>query len=136
MFRWLCAHTRLGEFFFATGEAYFCFLLALRPAEGAGAFDETGVKSPEGVRAAVAGLEKYRERFIEWPPDSTDPGLYRSEEDHLGPLREYVRKNYHLVKLLESPTGDAFVEIRERNHRKNGRAPMGLGTIEFFNFKP
>jgi hypothetical protein len=66
MLRWLSAHTRPGEFFFATGQGYFYFPLALRPAEGAGAFDDTAVTSPEAVRAAVAGLEKYRGRFIEW----------------------------------------------------------------------
>ncbi len=98
MLRWLFTHTRPGEFFFATGQFYFFFPLALRPAEGAGPLDNTGTTSPEDVRAAVAGLEKYVGRFIEWPPDSTGPSLYRPEEDHLAPLKEYVQKNYHLVK--------------------------------------
>jgi len=115
MLKWLSSHTRPGEFFFATGQAYFFFPLGLRPAEGAGAFDNTGATSPEDVRAAVVGLEKYAGRFIEWPPDSTDPSLYRPEEDHLAPLKEYVEKNYHRVTQFGSPGGTEGGEIWERN---------------------
>jgi hypothetical protein len=112
---WLSSQTRPGQAFFTAGQTGIFFPLALRPVDKTPGYDNTGGTRPEDVLAAVAALEENHVRFLEWPPGSYDPRFYRPEEDHLAPLREYVQRNYHLVKRFESPTGDEFEEIWERN---------------------
>jgi hypothetical protein len=115
LFSWLSSQTRPGQPFFTAGEPGIFFPLALRPVDKTPGYDNTGGTRPEDVQAAVAALERNRVKLIEWPPDSYDPKFYRPEEDHLAPLKEYVQRNYHLVKRFESPGGDEFEEIWERN---------------------
>jgi hypothetical protein len=115
MFQWLACRTRPGDPFLAAGQLGALFPLALRPVDEASGYDNGRATLPKWVESAVAALERYRVQFIEWPPDSIDPSFYRPEEDHLAPLREYVQRNYHLVKRFESLTGDEFEEIWERN---------------------
>jgi hypothetical protein len=115
LLRWLSSQTRPGDFFFPARQPGILFPLALRPVAKASGYDNTGATRPEDVQDAVAALEEYHVRFIEWPPDSTDPSFYRPEEDHLEPLREYVQKNYHLVERFGNRTGDEREEIWERN---------------------
>ena len=115
MVQWLSSRTTPGDFFFAPGGVGFLFPLALRPAGETSGYDDTDATRPEHVQSAIAALEKYHVKFIQWPPDSTEPRFYRREEDHLGPLKEYVQRNYHLVKHFDSPAGDEWEEIWERN---------------------
>ena len=115
MVQWLASQTKPGEFFFAPGEPGILFPLALRPVDESGGYDNTDATRPEYVQSAIAALERRRVRLIQWPPDSTEPRFYRREEDHLGPLKEYVQRNYHLVKHFDSPTSDEWEEIWERN---------------------
>jgi hypothetical protein len=115
MMRWLSSRTQPGDVFLATGQIGILFPLALRPVDEASGYDDTSVTRPEWVQNAVASLDKYRIRFIEWPPDRTDSRFYRAKEDNLAPLREYVERNYHLVKRFDGPAGDDLGEIWERN---------------------
>lgn len=111
---WLSTQTRPGDYFFAT-EPGIIFPLALRPLGETPGYDNTDFTRPEQVQSAVVALERHHPRLLQWPPDSTDPRFYRREKDHLGPLKEYVQRNYHLVKRFDSPTGNAGEEIWERN---------------------
>jgi hypothetical protein len=115
LLRWLSSQTRPGDFFFAAGEPGIFFPLALRPVGETPGYDDTDYTRPKQVESAVAALERYRTRLIQWPPDSTDPKLYRPQGDHLEPLRKYVQRNYHLVKRFDSSTSDELEEIWERN---------------------
>lgn len=115
MMRWLSSRTRPGDVFLATGQIGILFPLALRPVDEASGYDDTGATRPEWVQNAVAVLDAYRIRFIEWPPDRTNPRFHRAKENNLAPLREYVNGNYHLVKRFEGPAGGDLGEIWERN---------------------
>ncbi len=114
MLQWLSSRTKPGEFFFAPGDPGILFPLALRPVGESPGYDNTDATRPEQVQSAIAVLERYRVRLIQWPPDSTDPRFYRREGDHLEPLKEYVQRNYHLVKRFDSLTGEEYEEIWER----------------------
>jgi hypothetical protein len=111
MLRWLSSRTRAGETFLATAHARFIFPLALRPVDETSCYDNTRATRPEWVQSAVAALEKYRVRLVDWSPDGLEPSVYRPQEDHLEPLRKYVQGNYHLVKRF----GDGAEEIWQRN---------------------
>jgi hypothetical protein len=113
--RWLSSQTRPGEFVLGTGKLDFIYPLALRPVDATSGYENSRATRPEWVQSAVAALERNRVRFVEWPPDSIDPSFYRSEEDHLAPLRDYVQSNYHLVRQFENPAGDELAEFWERN---------------------
>lgn len=115
MMRWLSFRTQPGDVFLATSQIGILFPLALRPVDEASGYDDTSVTRPEWVQNAIASLDKYRIRFIEWPPERSDPRYYRAKEDNLAPLREYVERNYHPVKRFESSDGDDLGEIWERN---------------------
>ena len=115
LMRWLSSRTEAGELFMVTGDGYFLFPLALQQVGEVSGYNNTRATRPEGVQSAVAALSKYRVRFVEWPPGQSDPKFYVPEEDSLGPLREYVMKNYHLVKRFESEDANAPEEIWERN---------------------
>jgi hypothetical protein len=115
MFQWLADRTRPGDFFLGAGRVDILFPLALRPVDESSGYDNARGTRPEWVESAVAALEKYRVRFIEWPPDSIDPGFYHPEDDHLSPLREYVQGNYHLAKRFMDLNGNVVGEIWERN---------------------
>jgi hypothetical protein len=115
LLRWLALQTQPGEFVFAGDAPGIFFPLALRPVGQTPGYDNTGFTRPEHVRSAVAALERQCVRLILWPPNSTDPRLYRPEEDHLEPLRKYVQMNYHLVKRFDSSGGGEFAEIWQRN---------------------
>ena len=112
---WLSVHTRPGDVFFSAGETGIFFPLALRPMDRTTGYDNTGFTRPEDVQNAIATLEKYPMRFIEWPPGISDPKFYLAEEDHLGPLKKYVQVNYHLVKRFDSLYGSESKEIWQRN---------------------
>jgi hypothetical protein len=114
---WLASRVRSGEFMMTTNEPGIVFPAGLRNPMKAHAFDDTGSTRPEEVQAAVAALEKYRVRFVEWPPAVTNLNFYHYQlEDNLEPLRKYVQKNYHPMKKFgTSLMADETIEIWERN---------------------
>jgi hypothetical protein len=115
LFRWLSPRTRPGEFFLAGMHFELFFPLALRDPAEVSDFDNTDFTRPEQVQNAVAALERHRVRFIQWPPSIRSAGLQHPEEDHLDPLRAYLREHYHLAKRFDSATEDEVEEIWERN---------------------
>ncbi len=114
---WLSSHTEPKEIFFAGDGKGLFFPLALVARDKDVGYDDTGQTRPKDIQDAIATLEKYHVRLIQWPAESCDPRFYRAEEDHLAPLNEYVRMHYHEVKRFGSPddTQNTFVEIWQRN---------------------
>jgi hypothetical protein len=115
LMRWLSARTRPGEPFLTTHGGYFLYPLALRQVGEAFGYTNTRATRPEWVQNAVAALSRFRVRFVAWPPAETDPKFYIPQEDSLSPLKDYVMKNYHLVKRTGGDEANGPEEIWERN---------------------
>lgn len=112
---WLSAHTHPGEIFFSAGDAGIYYPLALRPMDKTTDYDNTGFTRSQDVQNAIDTLERYRVRLIEWPPGVCAPEFYRSNEDHLAPLRSYVQLHYHPLKAFAGTEGAYRMEIWQRN---------------------
>jgi hypothetical protein len=102
--QWFAARTYAGETFF--NEPFVAFALSL---ESPGPIDyvlPSEFTRPEQVDALLKSMTAHQTRFIFLYPEIYGP---IQAGDNLGPLREYVAKNYHLAK--EDRTGQMW----ERN---------------------
>ena len=113
MLDWLSVNTRPGELFFSTCDAGITFPVALRLL-GESGYDDNGTTPPQSVQSAIATLEKYDVRLIQWPPCQTPARYYHPDEDHLAPLRKYVQANYRMIESFGGNAGSQREEIWER----------------------
>jgi hypothetical protein len=114
---WLSSLTSPGDIFFAVDGKGMFFPLALRPMDKTVGYDHTGETRPEDIQNAIATLQKYHVKFIQWPAQGCNPAFYNPDEDHPAPLSDYVQMNYHRAKRFGNPVDghSAFVEIWQRN---------------------
>jgi hypothetical protein len=100
---WIRDHTRPVEYFYDLGfPARECFYLNLRNPSPLPYVTNDGYTPPEHVAEVVRSLEQHPTRYIAWSPADVElihPAVNPSE-DHLQPLREYVRSRYRLVKVF------------------------------------
>jgi hypothetical protein len=136
---WLCQQTHPGELVFAPASTEDLFPLALQDPSDVRFFTTNAYTRPEQVSSAVAALEAHQVPMVLSVPSlgfqvsydsrgneaESSRGYLRSlfhaikawmigdeesREDNLGPLRDYIRIHYHLVKVLVDQT-----EVWERN---------------------
>jgi hypothetical protein len=109
--RWVAERTEPGDYFFA--DPHICLALRLRDPSRVPFLRPTDYTRPEEVEDAIRALEQHRVRFVGWYSDldneSTDPA-----GDHLGPLRAYLRKRYH-VAVSFSNSHEIWYQVWERN---------------------
>jgi hypothetical protein len=106
-YKWLASHTHPSELFFdCFGKAY--FLLGLRSPAVVSFLSGTDYMRPDQVRNLIESLERHRVSPVLWCTD-LGPGGIRPD-DHLGPLRDYLRAHYHAA---EAPEDSA--QVLERN---------------------
>jgi hypothetical protein len=98
MFLWVSQHTVPGEFFFTAAGTGILFPLALRNPAEVPYVKPNDYTRPEQVRNVVAALEGKRVRFVLWESGLDPESNYRSGDDHIGPLRGYLRSCYHVLK--------------------------------------
>jgi hypothetical protein len=105
--RWVTARTEPGDYFF--DDPQICFALRLRDPSRVPFLRPTDYTRPEEVEDAIRALEQHRVRFVNWyaglDDEITDPA-----GDHLGPLRAYLRKHYHVAVSFSNSD-----QIWERN---------------------
>ncbi len=110
MHLWVQEHTQPGEYFFGSVYSDYYFPLGLLNPTAVQFITPTNYTRPEQVRNVVEALDQHRVRLVLWrseldlPEDSTGAG------DHLGPLRAYLHRHYHIVKTF--PAGE---QVWERN---------------------
>jgi hypothetical protein len=98
---WLAANTRPGEFLLQAAWPGVYVPLGLHNPlflDAVGTNDQT---QPEGIELAVRQLDERRVRYVLWSERLDAPGR-DTREDHLGPLRMYLRNQYMLVKTFSS----------------------------------
>jgi hypothetical protein len=98
-YKWVASHTHPSDpFFDCSGQSY--FLLGLRSPARVSFLSGTDYMRPEQVQDLVENLESHGVQIVHWCPDldtSTRP------DDHLGPLRDYLRSHYHPVGFPKNP---------------------------------
>jgi hypothetical protein len=102
--RWFGWRTRPGDSFFDNPGVAFDLNL-----ESAGPLDyvTTGeFTRPEQVGELVSAMEKHRTQYVFLYPQLYGPF---HDGDNLGPFRNYVYKNYHLVRI------DPLGQVWQRN---------------------
>jgi hypothetical protein len=102
---WIRDHTRPVEYFYDLGfPARECFYLNLRNPSPLPYVTNDGYTPPEHVAEVVRSLEQHPTRYIAWSPADVElihPAVNPSE-DHLQPLRDYIRHHYRLAKVFEN----------------------------------
>jgi hypothetical protein len=97
---WIATHTKPGEFFFQAAWPGLYIPLALRNPlflDAAGTNEQT---RPEDVDLAIRQLDQKEVRYILWSQRLDSIPLGHPEQDHLGPLRGYLRERYTLIKTF------------------------------------
>jgi len=115
-YTWVQEHTRPLEYFFEASNTDMYFRLNLRNPTPLPFVRNCGFTTREQVKEVIAGLENHHVRYILWSIEDLDP-LPNGEDpadDHLGPLREYIRNNYQVVKAFSTPVSDEVWERRAR----------------------
>ncbi len=102
--RWYAMRTRPGDSFFDNHVV--AFLLSLESPCSLDYVTNGAFTRPEQVAEVVRALNARRTQFVYFYPELNHPP---HEGDNLGPLREYITKNYHLAK------SDDKGKIWERN---------------------
>jgi hypothetical protein len=111
-YRWIVQHTRPGEFFFAALDPNVYFYLGLRNPSPLPFLTNNGYTTTQQVAEVIRGLEQHQPQYIFWPHQDREgiPAWENPSDDHLGPLRDYRRVHYRVVK-----TFDNYDEIWERS---------------------
>jgi hypothetical protein len=105
-YRWLLNRTRPGQYFFGM-PPYFTAFHLVNPAAIEG-FHPSDYTRPEQVVALVEALKAHPVPLIVFRQSRSYLFVPDSEQNHLGPFRDYVSGNYRMVKTF--PSGDEMWE--------------------------
>ena len=103
-YRWIKEHTQPGEYFYEPDLADHYFYLDLRNPTPISYTQNNGYTTKEQVAEVIRGLEIHQVRYIlrgvgaDDPPKSSE--LVNASRDYLGPLRDYIRTHYSMVKVF------------------------------------
>jgi hypothetical protein len=100
-FEWIARHTQPGDYLFEAGDTDLYFPLDLRNPSEVPFLTPTDYTRPEQVSRTLASLEALRVRYVVWSPwlDLPDRALHAG--DHLGPLRDLLRRDYRVVRTFQ-----------------------------------
>lgn len=101
-YRWLRENTQPGQYFFGLATLYSAFHMK-NPAAIEG-YDPSEYTRPEQALALVDALASHPVPLLVLRRSREFLRATESPSDHLGPFREYVSRNYRLIKTF--PTGD------------------------------
>jgi hypothetical protein len=101
-YRWIVQHTRPTDFFFAALDPKVYFYLGLRNPSPLPFLTNNGYTTTQQVAEVIRGLEQHRPRYIFWTHRDREgiPAWENPADDHLGPVRDYKRAHYRLVKTF------------------------------------
>ncbi len=109
--RWVSERTQPSDYFF--GDHLVAFTLRLRNVGRVPFLRPTDYTRPEEVQDAIQAIEKHQVRFVSWYSglDHEAEAVLHPAGDHLGPIRDYLRKHYHVAEVFSN--GD---QMWERNN--------------------
>lgn len=106
-YAWVQHHTRPSDYFYGPGNADMYFCLTLRNPTPLPFVTNNGYTTPEQVMDVIRALQQHPVRYILWSPRGLDtiPEWEDPSDDHLGPLRDYIHRHYHVVKVFTNSDG-------------------------------
>jgi hypothetical protein len=109
---WLQGETRPGQYVFDTSWTDSYVVLGLRNPTPIPFLTDTDYTRPEQVDEVIAGLEEHQVRYVLWSVAGAEANTNGKTVlgDHLEPLREYLRVNYHLATTFTDRA-----QVLERN---------------------
>ena len=101
-YAWVRQHVRPGEYFYEPYSMDMDIYLNLRNPTPLFLLTDNAYTTSEQVGEVIEGLDQHRPRYIFWPLRDSEPfpAWEAADEDHLGPLRDYVRLHYRVVKAF------------------------------------
>ena len=107
---WIEQHTQPSDYFYKAAYPDTYFYLDLRNPTPLPFVENDGYTTQEQVAEVIRGLEQHQVRYILWSPQALDvvQAWENPSDAHLGPLREYIRSHYSLVKVF--PDADEIWE--------------------------
>jgi hypothetical protein len=106
-YQWFLVHTHPGEYMFGLPPLYSAFLLQNPSAlEG---FHASDYSRPEQIAELVESLDRRQVPLLVLRDSAAFLWIPESSNDHLGPLRAYVRRHYELTTRF--PSGDEVWEL-------------------------
>jgi hypothetical protein len=99
-YQWLSQNTSRGEYLFAPASADIYILFDVRNPTAITYMDGDASTLPNQVLGVVDDLGSRRPRLIVWTVDMGRIDRRTSAGDSLDPLRNYVRSNYHCIKMF------------------------------------
>lgn len=97
---WLAEHTKPGDNFFAATWPGFYMPLALKNPAYLSEITRNESTRPEDVERSIREVDAKRVRYILWSAYNDQPDPLHPLEDHLTPLRAYLRERYQRVQTF------------------------------------
>jgi hypothetical protein len=97
---WIQQHTHPLDYFYELAYSDVYFYLDLRNPTPLSCIENNGYVTQEQVSAIIQGLERHQVHYILWGPSYLDTAS--QTDDHLGPLRDYLKMHYALVKVFSN----------------------------------
>jgi hypothetical protein len=107
--RWVIQKIRPGRTLYEGGDRIMYFVLGLPNPAPVPFITGTDYTRPEQVQDVITALKTKPVQFVFWQPDLIDAGV-PSSQNHLGPLRDYLLKHFHLATTFED-----LDQVWERN---------------------
>jgi hypothetical protein len=100
---WIQQHTRPGDYFYEADFPDINYFLDLRNPTPIPRAVNNGYTTKEQVDSIISGLEQHPPQYIYWGTGNLDliPKWEDPADAHLGPLRDYIRLHYQLVKVFD-----------------------------------
>jgi hypothetical protein len=103
-YNWVLQHTHASDYLFQAPGPDMYFYLDLRNPTPMPFLTNCGYTTPEQVENVVRSLQQHPVRYVLWSPSALDviPAWEDPSDDHLGPLRDYLRHHYRVVKVFRN----------------------------------
>jgi hypothetical protein len=110
---WIQQHTPPSEYFYEAQDPGVYFYEDLRNSTPLPRIANNGYTIPAQVAEVVRCLEQHRVRYVMWSHEDLDtlPDWQNPSDDHLGPLRNYIRSHYQVVKVF-ADSNEVWEKIR------------------------
>jgi len=112
--------TRPGDYFF--GDELFKYLLDLRDPARVAHVTPTDFTRPSQVESVIEGLSTHHVKYALWATNLDLPPARYAGHNNLGPLRDYLRRHYHLVRMFG---GGGMVLERNAGPGNAAKPPAG-----------
>jgi len=114
-YQWAAEHTTPGDYLYEAYRPAVNFPMELKNPTRLPMLRPNNYTSREQVAGVINDLSVHRPRFILWDGSWNKPAVERANGDNIGPLHEFLLKNYRLREEL-SPVYEGPTQVWEISH--------------------